>query len=382
MPISSSKIPVTLYIHIPWCVRKCPYCDFNSHELKQNLPEALFVAALKQEIEQRAYLVGERPIESIFFGGGTPSLLSGDAIAAILKHIQFKFKLADTHEITLEANPGTVDAARFQDYYAAGITRLSLGVQSFQDAKLKNLGRIHDGAAAERAITAARDAGFQNFNIDLMYGLPEQSIKDALYDLTAAVNAQPTHISWYQLTIEPNTHFQHFPPPLPHEDIIWDIQNAGMALLAQHGFVAYEVSAYAREQQFAKHNLNYWQYGDYLGLGPGAHSKITHDNQVIRFSQVKHPNDYLDANKRAQWSPKSLANEDLIFEFMLNALRLHQGFAPQLFTARTGLTLDMIAIKLQEAVAKNFLRVTNDLIQPTDLGRRYLNNLMLMFLPG
>ncbi|MBA3662442.1 MAG: radical SAM family heme chaperone HemW [Gammaproteobacteria bacterium] len=381
MPISPENIPLSLYIHVPWCVRKCPYCDFNSHELKDNLPEQLYLAALAQELESKIEMLNGRSIRSIFFGGGTPSLLSGQAIETILTHIRTILPLSTALEITLEANPGTVDENRFKAFFQAGVNRLSLGVQSLQSDKLEVLGRIHDRAGAVRAIHAAQKAGFENINIDLMYGLPQQSIADALDDLKEVMAFKPNHLSWYQLTLEPNTFFYHQPPVLPHEDLIWDMQIAGHALLATEGYAQYEVSAYAKHSHACQHNLNYWQFGDYLGIGPGAHSKLTLTDQVIRFAQVKNPRDYLDANKRSQFNPTPLTTNDLVFEFMLNALRLTEGISVKLFTERTGSTLLPIQDILQEAIKRDLLIQSDQCLCPTVKGQRYLNNLMGMFLP-
>lgn len=356
MPNFNEPLPLSLYIHIPWCVRKCPYCDFNSHTAKNSLPEQMYVHALLQELDEYLPLIQGRSIQTIFFGGGTPSLFSGHAIQAILKGVAQNLSLSKDIEITLEANPGTIDQARFEDFRQAGINRLSLGVQSLQDEKLKMLGRIHDSSHAISAIKMAKEAGFTHFNIDLMFGLPHQSKQDALYDLEKALDFAPPHLSWYQLTIEPNTLFYREPPVLPADDAIWDIQLAGLELLIEAGLHQYEVSAYAKSNQACAHNLNYWEFGDYLGIGAGAHSKITDmdTGKVIRFSQVKHPKDYLDPTKR-QAHMKYLDEKDIIFEFMLNALRLTQGVASELFTQRTGLSLQSISSTLALAKERNLL---------------------------
>jgi len=382
MPIFTEPLPLSLYIHIPWCVRKCPYCDFNSHEAKGSLPEDLYVHALLKELESHLALVEDRPLLSLFFGGGTPSLFSAQAIERILEGIAKRLRLSPAIEITLEANPGTIDQAYFRDFYLAGINRLSLGIQSLQDDKLKTLGRIHDRHHAMEAIQIAKRAGFTNFNLDLMYGLPQQSIADALHDLETALSFQPSHLSWYQLTIEPNTLFYRHTPSLPPDDMIWDMQLAGQAQLQQAGFHQYEVSAYSLPQKECLHNRNYWEFGDYLGIGAGAHSKITDikTGQVMRFSQVKHPRDYLDATKRSQQKIQCLAEDDLIFEFMLNALRLTHGVPSTLFRKHTGLSLTRIEPLLMAAKKRGLMMDDASRLIPSELGRKFLNDLVGMFL--
>ena len=387
MPIFTSQLPLSLYIHLPWCVQKCPYCDFNSHEAKGSLPEELYVIALMQELDNHRALLSGRPIHTIFFGGGTPSLFSAQMIGRIIEGIDQRIPLIPHTEITMEANPGTIDQVRFNDFRKAGINRLSLGLQSLQDDKLKQLGRIHDSEQAMRAIGIAKAAGFDNFNLDLMYGLPNQSIDDALYDLQTALSFQPTHLSWYQLTIEPNTVFYKHTPVLPHDDLIYDMQLAGQATLNTHGFAQYEVSAYSQPNRQCAHNVNYWEFGDYLGLGAGAHSKITQIDQdrIIRFSQVKQPRDYLDRNKRRIISATSthyqiLSESDRLFEFMLNGLRLTQGVATDLFTQRTGLALEKITPLLMRAQAKGLLQHHAEKLCATKQGARYLNDLVSLFL--
>ena len=377
----TNALPLSLYIHIPWCVRKCPYCDFNSHEMKQALPEELYVNALLQEIDQHLSLIEDRLLISIFFGGGTPSLFSGRAIAAILDGVAKRIKFDNHIEITLEANPGTIDEGRFQDFYQAGVNRLSLGIQSLQDDKLKMLGRIHDHTSAIRAIQTARQA-FNNFNLDLMFGLPNQTISDVIHDLQQALDFSPTHLSWYQLTIEPNTYFYRHTPVLPQDELIWEMQQAGQSLLREYGFKQYEVSAYSQALLECKHNRNYWEFGDYLGIGAGAHSKITcaKTGEIKRFSQVKHPRDYLDAEKRKHFSPQIISEKDLIFEFMLNALRLTDGVRTSLFTKRTGISLAKIQPILQQAQSRDLLIKDDNMICPTELGKRFLNDLIEMFL--
>ncbi|OGT38330.1 MAG: YggW family oxidoreductase [Gammaproteobacteria bacterium RIFCSPHIGHO2_12_FULL_37_14] len=384
MPIMLTLYPpLGLYIHIPWCKQKCPYCDFNSHEAKDNLPETLYIKSLSHELESHLELVRNRPIVSIFFGGGTPSLFSAHAIAQILDNIQQQLTLSSSIEITLEANPGTIDQVHFHNYRHAGINRLSLGIQSLQDEKLQALGRIHNSKQAMQAIAIAKTAGFDNFNLDLMYGLPQQSVEDALHDLNTALTFQPTHLSWYQLTIEPNTLFYHQRPTLPSDDLLWEMQLAGQAVIEQHGLQQYEVSAYALPKKQCMHNLNYWEFGDYLGIGAGAHSKITDSKTgtVMRFSQVKHPRDYLDARKHSLQNKKMIEKDDLIFEFMLNALRLSNGIPLTLFTARTGIANQEIQPLLNQAKQRGLLLDTPSHICPTILGKRFLNDLIELFLP-
>lgn len=379
----SQTLPLSLYIHIPWCVRKCPYCDFNSHAAKNDLPMDLYVAALLHELDQHLSLIPNRPLMSIFFGGGTPSLFSAHAIEKILRGVEKRIAFHPQIEITLEANPGTIDQVRFREFYQVGINRLSLGIQSLQNEKLQSLGRIHDRDHAIRAIEITKEAGFSNFNLDLMYGLPNQSIDDALADLTMALSHQPPHLSWYQLTIEPNTLFHHQPPPLPADDLLWEMQSAGLLLLRDANLHQYEVSAFAQHNNECRHNRNYWEFGDYLGIGAGAHSKITtHEtNQVLRFSQVKNPRGYLITEKRKITNTQILSATDLIFEFMLNALRLTSGVPIDLFTERTGLSLSSIQAHLQIAKNRGLIVDDNKCLRPTELGKKFLNNLVEIFLP-
>lgn len=384
MPLSA-KIPLSLYIHLPWCLQKCPYCDFNSHALQEKLPEEIYVSALLQDLAENIAYFSEsiltRPIESIFFGGGTPSLFSAQAIAKILGGVQKYLTLSTTAEITLEANPGAMEQQRFKDYRAAGVNRLSIGVQSLQNDKLKRLGRIHDREAAIHAVQIAKAGGFDNINVDLMYGLPQQTLAEALQDVQEALALQTSHFSWYQLTIEPNTAFHHAPPMLPAEEAIWQMQVEGQALLQTCGFKQYEVSAYSKNAP-CRHNLNYWQFGDYLGLGAGAHSKITdYKKQIVtRHWQVKNPRDYLDAKKNKTAQRVTISQEDLIFEFMLNALRLVEGIPVHLFTERTGLTVQILKPQLTAAYRKGLLENQAEILKTTELGRRFLNDLVSLFL--
>ncbi len=377
-------IPLSLYIHLPWCVRKCPYCDFNSHEFKHGIPEAAYVMALIKDLDETLPFIKERELSSIFFGGGTPSLFSPEAIESILKDVQKRLDFHHNIEITLEANPGTIDGERFKGFRQAGINRLSIGIQSLQDAKLKALGRIHNRDYALQAIELAIAAGFTNFNLDLMHGLPNQTMQDAIDDLQDCLKFSPPHLSWYQLTIEPNTFFAHKPPVLPEEETLWDIQERGKALLSAAGLCSYEVSAYAKPNHECIHNKNYWEFGDYLGIGAGAHSKITNvvTGIITRHWQIKHPNDYLDTTKKMTAHSSILESKDIIFEFMLNALRLTHGVSTDLFTERTGLDIKTIEPLLYEAKQKKLLGSDPKRIQTTALGMRFLNDTIALFLPS
>ncbi|MCC2666429.1 MAG: hemN [Gammaproteobacteria bacterium] len=382
MSIFAKPIPLSLYIHIPWCVRKCPYCDFNSHEARETIPEAQYVTALLQDLDENLPAIEGRRIHSVFLGGGTPSLFSPDSIDKILTGVRNRVSVHPDTEITLEANPGTIDETRFIGFRQAGVNRLSLGIQSLQDDKLKALGRIHNRAYALRAIESARQAGFDNFNLDLMHGLPGQSLEDALSDLRDALFFNPPHLSWYQLTLEPNTFFYHQPPRLPEEEILWEIQEQGKALLIDAGLSSYEVSAYAKPTQYSRHNRNYWEFGDYLGIGAGAHSKITDSTaQVItRHWQVKNPKDYLGSKKK--WAARvNLARHDICFEFMLNALRLTQGVPACLFSERTGLAITSLEPTLTIAKERKLLVDDPMVLCTTELGQRFLNDTISLFLP-
>jgi putative oxygen-independent coproporphyrinogen III oxidase len=374
--------PLSLYIHIPWCVRKCPYCDFNSHAAGPNLPEAAYVDALLADLDADLQHVHGRRLSSIFFGGGTPSLFSAPALGRILAGVERRIGFAADIEITLEANPGTFEQAKFSAYRQLGINRLSIGVQSFQQQKLTALGRIHDGDEAIRAADMARQAGFDNFNLDLMHGLPDQSIDDALFDLRTAIAQQPTHLSWYQLTMEPNTVFWSQPPALPEDDILWDIQEAGLQLLTEHGYAQYEVSAYARDGRQARHNLNYWSFGDFLGIGAGAHAKLSSpDGQIIRSWKTRLPKDYLDPSKNFLAGQKILTADELPFEFLMNVLRLNDGAASQLFTQRTGLPLSLLAEARSQAEQRGLLLQDPARLTASREGQLFLNDLLQYFLP-
>ncbi|GLS05268.1 coproporphyrinogen III oxidase [Chitiniphilus shinanonensis] len=374
--------PLSLYIHIPWCVKKCPYCDFNSHAQKGGLPEAQYVDALLRDLESCLPLVWGRPVTSIFIGGGTPSLFSAQAIDTLLAGIRARVRLLPDAEITLEANPGTFEADKFAGYRAAGINRLSIGIQSLDDAKLKALGRIHGRDEALRSVEIAH-RHFDNFNLDLMYALPSQTLDEALADLDAAIALAPTHLSAYHLTLEPNTLFHRYPPPLPDDDLAADMQEAIEARLAAAGFEHYETSAFARPGRRARHNLNYWTFGDYLGIGAGAHAKISFPDRITRQARYKQPTDYLArmAAGNAAELDQTVPREQLPFEFMLNALRLTEGFPLALFTERTGLPLTRLLPEIDRACAEDLLERTLDHVRPTLRGRRFLNALLERFLP-
>lgn len=373
--------PLSLYIHIPWCVRKCPYCDFNSHESRSEIPEQAYVDALIADLEQSVPRVWGRKIHSVFFGGGTPSLFSPAAIDRILSHVRMLTPLEYEAEITLEANPGTVDAAHFRGYREAGVNRLSLGIQSFNDRYLASLGRIHDMqqalAAAELALTT-----FERVNLDVMYGLPEQSLQDALADAGRACELAPAHLSFYHLTLEPNTPFHRTPPSLPDDDTSAAMQEAIEDLLASHGYQHYETSAFAQKGQRARHNLNYWTFGDYLGIGAGAHSKLSYHDRITRETRHKHPKRYLQGANQGEAvdSTWTISRDELGFEFMMNALRLTEGFDRDLFSLRTGLPITTIEKALKTARDKGLIEIENRLIKPTLLGQRFLNELLQLFL--
>ena len=373
--------PLALYIHIPWCVRKCPYCDFNSHAAGPTLPEEEYVDALLADLDVDLRHVHGRPLTSIFFGGGTPSLFSDRALGRLLAGVERRVAFAPDIEITLEANPGTFEQIKFKGYRALGINRLSIGVQSFQEAKLKALGRIHDGNEAVRAADMARAAGFDNFNLDLMHGLPEQSIEDAMFDLRTAISQGPTHLSWYQLTMEPNTVFWSQPPVLPEDDLLWDIQEAGQALLAAEGYAQYEVSAYARPGKQARHNLNYWTFGDFLGIGAGAHAKLsTPDGRIQRTWKTRLPKDYLDRSKAFQAGERRLEADELPFEFLMNVLRLTESAPAELFTQRTGLPVRQLDQARREAERLGLLQADDTRLVATAKGQLFLNDLLQLFL--
>nr|WP_275442775.1 radical SAM family heme chaperone HemW [Pseudoalteromonas sp. OOF1S-7] len=370
-----------MYIHVPWCVQKCPYCDFNSHGQKGEIPEQEYIQHLLADLRADLHLVQGRKLHSIFIGGGTPSLLSGAAYTQLLGDIEALIGFADGIEITLEANPGTVETDRFKHYVAAGINRISIGVQSLQADKLKALGRIHGEHEARHAALEAHDAGLNSFNMDLMHGLPNQSVADALSDLQQVIDLNPPHLSWYQLTIEPNTQFASKPPTLPQDDVLWDIQEQGQAMLAKHGYQQYEISGYAKDGYQCRHNLNYWQFGDYLGIGCGAHGKITQpeSNEILRTVKVKHPRGYMDLTKPYLYDSWQVAPADRPFEFFMNCLRLHSPCTKQDFCDYTGLSLNDIEPAISRAIEQKLLTDQGDSWLVTIKGHRYLNDLLELF---
>ncbi len=373
-------VPLSLYVHIPWCLRKCPYCDFNSHEVKAGLPEQAYVEALLADVEADAPRTAGRQVQSIFIGGGTPSLFSGRAIARLLEGIAARLSLAADAEITLEANPGAVDAGHFAAYRDAGVNRLSIGVQSFSGEKLRALGRVHDPEQARAAFRIAREAGFGNINLDLMFGLPGQSVRESMEDLRQALALGPEHLSWYQLTVEPNTLFHHQPPVVPDDESLMEMQETGLALLARQGYAQYEVSAHAREGFRCRHNLNYWRFGDYLAAGAGAHGKLTEGEGVRRYWRERQPQAYMNRAGGAVAGERLLVADDLRLEFMMNALRLNDGVPMELFVERTGLVEDALSESLACARSQGLLEDAPGWLRPTARGRRFLNDLLGVFL--
>ncbi len=380
--------PLALYVHMPWCVKKCPYCDFNSHGLRGEPPYAKYVEMLLADLDADRADFGSalhgRPIVSVFFGGGTPSLFTPELIDRFLDSARARLPFDNACEITLETNPGTVEHGRFDGYLAAGVNRISFGIQSFDDDKLKRLGRIHSAIEAEAAVKSAQDAGVDNINLDLMYALPEQSLPGALADVDRAVALHPTHISHYQLTLEPNTAFAAHPPPLPDDDAAWAMQEACEARLAAAGYAQYEISAYAQPGRQCAHNLNYWRFGDYLGIGAGAHGKMTDSGsgEVLRRWKIRHPNAYLEAGGGPSrvGGHAAVAIAELPFEYMLNALRLIDGVPASDFSARTGLPLDRIAPQLAEGRRRGWLEDDAQRLGTTPLGQRFLNDVIASFL--
>jgi putative oxygen-independent coproporphyrinogen III oxidase len=373
--------PLSLYIHFPWCVRKCPYCDFNSHEARGAFPEKEYLDAVRLDLEQSLPLIWGRKIYTIFIGGGTPSLMSAAGLDRLMSDVRTLLPLDGNAEITMEANPGTFEAEKFRSYRASGVNRLSIGIQSFNADHLKALGRIHDDREAMRAVEIAH-ANFDNFNLDLMYALPGQSLAQARHDLDTALAFKPPHLSLYHLTMEPNTVFAKYPPQLPDDDASADMQDMIAEVTAAAGFDHYEVSAYAQPGKRARHNLNYWEFGDYLGIGAGAHSKISFPHRVLRQARFKQPQSFIDAANQgnAIQEEREIARADMGFEFMLNTLRLTGGFAPNLFAERTGVQINAIDQVLNAAEAKGLLYRDHQIIRPTELGQRFLNDLQEMFL--
>lgn len=388
----AAALPLSLYVHFPWCVRKCPYCDFNSHRQRGEIPESEYVDALTRDLDHELSLSGAaRPLVSIFLGGGTPSLFGDRAIGRLLDAVRQRLPLADGCEITLEANPGTVDAAHFRGYRSAGVNRLSIGVQSLNAAHLKALGRIHDPNDARRAVDTARATGFDNLNLDLMYALPRQTVAEAEADLAALCALAPEHVSYYQLTLEPNTAFAAQPPPLPEHDSAWTMHENGQALLAAQGYGQYETSAYAQGQRQSVHNRNYWTFGDYLGIGAGAHGKATGlgtgdwglGHRVTRRARHKLPKTYLAAAGTAAALQEHIEVRaaDLPFEYAMNALRLNEGFAYPVFESRTGLPRSVLAAPLAAAERLQLVELSAETVRPSERGRAHLNTLLQLFLP-
>jgi oxygen-independent coproporphyrinogen-3 oxidase len=367
---------------VPWCVRKCPYCDFNSHALDGDLPERPYIDALIADLDQALPLVWGRRVYTVFFGGGTPSLLSAEGIEKILSALRARLPLTSGAEVTLEANPGTVESGRFAAFRAAGVNRLSIGIQSFDRRQLEKLGRIHDDAQARTAARIAREH-FDNFNLDLMYALPGQTVDEARADLTAALEFEPPHLSVYHLTIEPNTYFHRYPPQVPDDDTAADMQAAIETLTHECGYAHYETSAYSRQGFRCRHNLNYWTFGDYLGIGAGAHSKLSLPDKIVRQARYRQPREYMNralAGNAVQ-ADEMVAPRDIAFEFMMNALRLTDGFPLSLFAERTGLPVTVALPMLDQAEAKGLVVRDHERVMPTELGRRFLNDLLQIFLP-
>ena len=377
--------PLSLYIHVPWCVRKCPYCDFNSHKSPETLPENDYIDALIRDLEQEVPSIWGRTIQTIFIGGGTPSLFSAEAYDRLFSSLRALLPISHNAEITLEANPGTFEQQRFADYLSLGINRLSIGIQSFNNESLQALGRIHDSQQAIKAVETAHKVGFENFNLDLMFGLPHQTEKAARNDIETAIALEPTHLSYYQLTIEPNTLFHQQPPTLPDDDPIIDWQIDSQQRLAKAGFEQYEVSAYAKDKKQCQHNVNYWRFGDYLGIGAGAHGKISDAAQqsITRRSKQKQPQAYIDSagTEKSVLTNEIITTKDIGFEFMLNALRLTEGFPTPLFYQHAGLPISHIDKALQQAEQLELITWDIHRICPTEKGHRYLNSLIELFLP-
>ena len=385
MLVFTAPVPLALYVHIPWCARKCPYCDFNSHEARGPLPERAYVDALLADLEQDLPRVWGRRIDSLFIGGGTPSLFSAEALDRLLSGLRARLPLRPDLEITLEANPGTVERSKFAEFHEVGINRLSIGVQSFDDGHLHALGRIHDRRAAIAAAEAAHAAGLDNFNLDLMFGLPGQTVEQALTDIACALALQPAHLSYYQLTLEPNTRFYRSPPLLPDDETIDVIQERAQEELARHGYPRYEVSAYARADRHCRHNLNYWEFGDYLGIGAGAHGKLSDPaaGQIQRLWKVKHPRDYLAraGTPAGVGGDAPVREAELPLEFLMNALRLVEGVPAALFGERAGLPLAALEPGWSQARARGLLENDPERLQASELGLRFLNDLLQAFIP-
>ncbi len=371
--------PLSLYVHIPWCVQKCPYCDFNSHALKEEVPHEAYVSHLLADLDQSLRLAPQRPVSSIFIGGGTPSLLSAEAMHRLMDGIRQRLCLLPGAEVTMEANPGTVEAARFEAYQAAGINRISIGVQSFSTEKLQRLGRIHGPQEAKEAARLAKRLGLLSFNLDLMHGLPNQTPKQALDDLRQAVELEPPHLSWYQLTIEPNTLFGSRPPVLPDDDALWDIYQQGHELLCAAGYVQYETSAYAKPGYRCHHNLNYWRFGDYLGIGCGAHGKVSlNDGRIVRTVKTRHPRGYMEGRYLAEQN--DVEPQDRPFEFFMNRFRLLEPCPREQFGQLTGLSESIIRPNIDRALEAGYITESDTEWQVTEKGKLFLNSLLELFL--
>ncbi len=384
---NSSTLPLSLYVHIPWCIRKCPYCDFNSHAIEpsapeHDLPEEHYLAALETDLMDSAWQSQGRELISVFFGGGTPSLFSAEAIGRILYMASEVIGLAGDCEVTIEANPGTFEQQRFSGYRQSGVNRLSIGVQSFDNRMLESLGRIHDANEARDAFSAARRAGFDNINLDLMYGLPHQNQAQALRDLEEAVALRPEHISWYELTLEPNTYFFRHPPNRPDADHLADMSDSGIRLLADAGYRRYEISAFAEKDRRSRHNLNYWQFGDYIGIGAGAHSKFTDltSGEITRQAKTRQPGHYIERIGSRVATETTVARDDILGEYMMNALRLPEGTRLSDAATRTGLDAKDIETRCREGLSRGLLELGQDRIQPSDQGQRLLNLCLQSFL--
>lgn len=374
--------PLGLYVHLPWCERKCPYCDFNSHEAT-DIPQDNYIRALLQDLRKDSPMIQGRTVDTLFIGGGTPSLFSAEAIQRLMRGIAELIPLSPTLEVTMEANPGSADADKFYAFKDAGINRLSIGIQSFNSAHLQTLGRVHTSDQAYAAINFARQAGFSSFNLDVMHGLPDQTLLSAKMDLLAAIACKPSHLSWYQLTIEPNTMFHKHPPLLPVEDELADIQQCGEKLLADNGYAQYEVSAYSQKGFNCRHNSNYWSFGDYLGIGAGAHGKISFpDGRIKRYNKRRQPREYLSTASQAfVASTQTLHSDEIVGEFMMNALRLNDGFTLQHFTSRTGLDYTQLEPQLERLCQRGLLARDRNIVRATDTGRRFLDSVIATFFP-
>lgn len=375
-----TQIPLSLYIHMPWCVRKCPYCDFNSHQASE-IPEQQYLDCLIQDLQGEVSQVKGRTLHSIFIGGGTPSLISPEGIHRIVSEVKRQLYCDADLEVTMEANPGTMEAGRFAGYFQAGVNRLSIGVQSFDDRQLQRLGRIHSGGQAQAAVDIAKKAGFQRINLDLMHGLPDQTVDEALADLQQAIALATDHLSWYQLTIEPNTIFYSKPPLLPEDELLWQIQQAGQALLQQSGFLQYEISAYAKQEtDRCRHNLNYWSFGDYLAIGAGAHGKLTTSDAIRRYHKKRIPKDYMHPDKPFLAQQHVVTSDEYMFEFMMNCLRLVDGVPVEWLQQRTGIEWSSIQETIQPLCQQGLLREDNSRIQISAEGMHFLNDVLQHFL--